>query len=172
MKSVISFDVGIKNLAYCIMDNDLITKWDVVDIGGKTLDDVSDNLIQLLDDMMLTNDFQELTVLIENQPVMKNPTMKSIQMIIYSYFRILHVHREYTIDVHHVSAMRKNKYMTTKGYDIKKKDYKSNKLNSILCVQDWLKSKSFEHWETHLQARKKKDDLCDCLIQIISYFDI
>lgn len=38
-KATLSFDVGSKNLAYCLIDeNEIIKDWAVVDIGAATYD--------------------------------------------------------------------------------------------------------------------------------------
>lgn len=165
---VLSFDVGIKNLAYCLYDpatQDIIS-WDCINIGGDNFDHTSENLFRSLDDIFLQHEFESLTVLIENQPVFKAPTMKSIQIMIYSYFKLLDVHGQCNNRVILVSATKKNKYMKGAGYPIAPKDYKSNKKNSVKCVEDWLE-KNQKSWFSVLQHHKKKDDLCDALLQII-----
>ena len=134
---LLSFDVGIKNLAYCLIDSekDTIEDWGILNISvdpvcdhvmkGLTQCDKSakvvinqtklcsahqklkchrdksskripktkniifelgKRIVQCLDEKP---DFMETDlVLIENQPALKNPTMKSVQMILYSYFLI------------------------------------------------------------------------------------
>jgi hypothetical protein len=95
---IISWDVGIYNLSYCIIEkNDetselTILGWDIVNLVDNELMKKNRNLLfeniprklyeipQLLDVDI---------VVIENQPSLKNPQMKSIQMILYSYFLIL-----------------------------------------------------------------------------------
>ena len=158
MVKIISFDVGIKNLAYCIVsfNNPLdvydhtIEDWGVIDIMEKFLDaavkcsvnkkgvlcgspaisavnidnkrigfcnkktcqgvcqstyskkqikkikvvntkSVSqlDMTSEMIHKLRLLPDILNIDiVVIENQPVLKNPTMKSIQMVLYSYFLI------------------------------------------------------------------------------------
>lgn len=133
---------------------------------------VSTNLINYLDDLVVgqLSDYPILAVLIENQPVMKAPTMKSIQMVIYTYFKVLEVHGEKKVEIMLVSAARKNSYMKEKGYDVKAKTYKSNKDNSIQFVTDYLTCKGDTQSLDILHAHKKKDDLCDALIQVFSYY--
>lgn len=165
---VLSFDVGIKNLAYCLYDQDSneINKWKCVNIGGASLDETSVNLFRCLDDIYLDDNCSKLTILIENQPVLKAPTMKSIQMMIYSYFKILDVHGHCETSIYLVSATKKNKYMIEKGFPVKPKDYKSNKENSIKCVEHWV-SEHQRSWQMTLAEYKKKDDICDALLQIL-----
>ena len=181
-KLVLSFDVGIKNMAICLMDmsqpKGVILKWGIIDITSdkkNDLNSMSINLINELDQFVL--DFLEqgsrwsLQVLIENQPVMKAPTMKSIQMIIYTYFQILGIHEGHDLKIFMVSAMKKNTYMKAKGYDIKAKDYKSNKSNSIKFVETYLKEQGDDLHLTYLDGLKKKDDVCDALIQIFAFLN-
>jgi hypothetical protein len=98
----IGWDIGIKNLAYCIVKfcedtkNISIIEWDVIDLrsetnikGGKkctkiSLKELSLSLYKNLEENDKFNRFDY--IIIENQPVLKNPTMKSIQMILFSYF--------------------------------------------------------------------------------------
>lgn len=172
---VLSFDIGIKNMALCLMDaNECILKWCLLDITSSKkndLDSMSRILIQELDNLVIDylDSSVPLVVLIENQPVMKAPTMKSIQMIIYTYFKVLEIHEARDVKIHLVSAMKKNTYMKSKGYDIKAKDYKSNKANSIKFVEDYLTTLDDQVNLEYLKMMKKKDDICDALIQILSY---
>ncbi len=92
---ICSWDVGIYNLSYCILEeNDStkeirILKWDIVNLVDN--DSQKKNRTLLFENIPLKlNKIPELLevdyVYIENQPVLKNPQMKSIQMILYSYF--------------------------------------------------------------------------------------
>ena len=166
---VLSFDVGIKNLAFCLLHvpSQSIEKWECVDIGADKLDDIATNLYNVLDDMFLHSDHMHLHILIENQPVLKNPTMKSIQMLIYSYFKLLDVHGHCATKISFVSAGKKNTYLKDKGFPVKPKDYKSNKIQSIAFVNAWINDKNRSWCET-LGKHKKQDDLCDALLQILA----
>lgn len=179
-KLVLSFDVGIKNMAVCLMNisnkKNVILKLGIIDITSekKDLNSMSINLINELDQFVMEylDGKWSLQVLIENQPVMKAPTMKSIQMIIYTYFQILGIHEGQDIKIFMVSAMKKNTYMKSKGYDIKAKDYKSNKENSIKFVEDYLTSQDDKMQLNYINTLKKKDDVCDALIQIFAFLNI
>ena len=94
---VLSWDVGIYNLSYCILekkDNNepKIIGWDIVNLVDNEAMRKDRNLLFENIPRKL-NDIPELLdvdiVIIENQPSLKNPQMKSIQMILYSYFLIL-----------------------------------------------------------------------------------
>ena len=92
---ICSWDVGIYNLSYCILEQDDISKeikiikWDIVNLVDN--DAQKKNRTLLFQNIPIKlNQIPELLevdyVFIENQPVLKNPQMKSIQMILYSYF--------------------------------------------------------------------------------------
>jgi len=98
---ILSWDVGIYNLCYCILERTIdenniktikIVDWDIVNLVDN--EDMKKNRILLFEN--IPKKLQERPqlldvdlVVIENQPSLKNPQMKSIQMILYSYFLIL-----------------------------------------------------------------------------------
>jgi hypothetical protein len=98
---ILSWDVGIYNLCYCILERTIdenniktikIIDWDIVNLVDN--EDMKKNRILLFEN--IPKKLQERPqlldvdlVVIENQPSLKNPQMKSIQMILYSYFLIL-----------------------------------------------------------------------------------
>ena len=102
---ILSWDVGIYNLSYCILEkvketdenNETIEKikiigWDIVNLVDN--EEMKKNRNLLFEN--IPRKLYEITellnvdiVIIENQPSLKNPQMKSIQMILYSYFLIL-----------------------------------------------------------------------------------
>jgi len=184
---IFSVDVGIKNLGLCILDsNGSILDWQVVSISNsekksKAVVDIADNLIEVLDDVFIslteenTDDAsppQPITVLIENQPAFKTPTMKSIQMIIYSYFCIMRKHHNMSMEILNISATRKLKYLEKYYEDMDRsaKSYKKNKQNAIDYVKKLLVAKFPERLEWFL-THKKNDDLADDLLQGLSFLD-
>ena len=95
---ILSWDVGIYNLSYCILEKNEtdgkinIIKWDIVNLVDN--DKMKKNKTELFENIPIKlQEINELLnvdyVVIENQPSLKNPQMKSIQMILYSYFIIL-----------------------------------------------------------------------------------
>ena len=95
---ILSWDVGIYNLSYCILEKNEtdgkinIIGWDIVNLVDN--DKMKKNKTALFENIPIK--LQEIPqlldvdhVVIENQPSLKNPQMKSIQMILYSYFIIL-----------------------------------------------------------------------------------
>ena len=95
---ILSWDVGIYNLSYCILEKNEETKeikiidWDIVNLVDneemkKNTTLIFENIPRKLHENPQLLDVD--IVVIENQPSLKNPKMKSIQMILYSYFLIL-----------------------------------------------------------------------------------
>ena len=104
-------------------------------------------------------------IIIENQPVLLNPTMKSIQIMLYSYFLIKN--KNITI-IKLVNASNKLKVYKGKISDEEKeylsniKDkYKRNKMTAILHTSLMINDKEkLDYFNSH----KKKDDLADAYL--------
>ncbi len=175
---ILSFDIGIKNMAYCLMnDEGIIIKLGILDISNNKnkLDDVGNILIEKLNELIIEieeyNRIDLLEVLIENQPSLLNPVMKSIQMIVYSYFLIRNVDGIIKNKIELVSPSRKLIYMKENN-DINlifEKTYKNNKKNSIDFVMNYLnKNELNKKWIDYLKIIKKKDDISDTIIQALT----
>ena len=91
---VLSWDIGIKNLSYCILESIENSEIRIVNWGIINLEDsiemkknrnlLFENIPKKLNELDFLLEVDH--VIIENQPSLKNPQMKSIQMIVYSYF--------------------------------------------------------------------------------------
>jgi len=96
---VLSWDVGIYNLSYCILEQNNEDKEDIKIIDWDIVNLVDNEEMKKNRPLLFENIPKKLyekpqlldvdLVVIENQPSLKNPQMKSIQMILYSYFLIL-----------------------------------------------------------------------------------
>ena len=111
-------------------------------------------------------------VIIENQPCMKNPQMKSMQMIVFTYFCLL---KDCKHDVKCISASRKMHFCKSIGWIEKMpKGYKETKAFSIDVVTKLFEKDNPELpiavQESWLKS-KKKDDLSDVIIQAFAYCD-
>lgn len=179
----LSFDVGIRNLAFCVYDADAhrIREWGVIDLGtNKNLDDLTETLLEELCTRFEHYEFRE--VLIENQPVMKNPRMKSIQMVIYTYFMMSRViwgtnktlHDTSSMRVIFVSATQKNKIAKQiLGYSSTEKlAYKEAKKCCVEATKALLTHQKADCDLSYLLSNPKKDDLADAYIQVVSYLSI
>lgn len=193
MKTVLSFDIGIKNLAYCLFRYDPmssdnfdfeIVDWNILDISitekKNVIDCQSNKLFQILHDTFGNKEIHY--VVIENQPVLKNPIMKTIQIMVYSYFKIAKMLQEEIESVCMVNAGNKIKFAFNCIQPFLKKDgdeefnniptiinskskYKDTKNASIEYVRALLSKKNHIEQKTYFDEFKKKDDLADTLLQ-------
>lgn len=208
---ILSFDVGIKNLALCDFscvtrkknavcgksknkDNELeelvftINEWDVVDLSnGEKKHDLNKVveclLAQLKNRYTEQNVTQYSAILIENQPAFLNPIMKSIQMIIFTFFHMLKSGKE---NICLVSATNKCKVIKHlprdhvalieeqlgSGETMKKKNkYAYNKKICKLMTEYVLeKHTSNSHHITPIyKCHTKRDDLSDSFLQGVYY---
>ena len=188
----ISFDIGIKNLALCILenvDNNInIIDWRVItlaerkkDVNG--LNSISeilfyelDNIIGCIEELKYENiDY----VIIENQPSNLNGIMKSIQLLIFSYFSLLKHWDKFIGQVLLINASLKLQYHSFNPEPLIKFDsnrtkkeqkrdkYRNNKNDGIEITKYYIKDN--EILNSYFIKHKKKDDLADTLLQTVSY---
>ena len=183
--NIISFDVGIKNLAYMILHMDCsartmtIRAWDILPLvsDGENankvgVDTLSTRLYKALH--MLHESYPINYVLIENQPALKNPVMKTIQVLIYSYYTYHKVLLQ--APIHPIRLMSAtSKLKLGKDIDVTLESepankYKKNKLLGIAYANYFLPYclNGVEH-DARFQAHKKKDDLADAFLQIVAF---
>lgn len=232
---ILSFDVGIKNLAYCLLEYDsekktkLIKKWDIVNLSYydtpdpeinyllgnyKTMkigelkeamskyqlptDQKKPELLQTLEKYLIKKGFlkkkmsiqdtglvmvskldqlsflQEAElVLIENQPSLKNPIMKSVQMLLYSYFLIRGmVDLKKVTDIKLISASNKlKKCNTIEKFKDRSKSYKDRKKLAVDYCYYLLEELEPIEQQDYFSGNCKKDDLADCYLQAMYYLD-
>ena len=167
MPFILSFDVGIKNLAFCYSCDEKIIKWNVFDIQGGNVQDTCEICIKTLEAHFSNIEID--MVLIENQPVQKNPTMKTIQIVVYTYFMYQKAILNKIESIHFVPANRKNKFGDKFNFDIQcKTKYQKNKKVAV-AVTKYLVEGSV--WDTHFNSHKKKDDLADSYLQTLAFID-
>lgn len=186
----ISFDIGVKNLALCILEHSddklSIIDWRVISLADskkefKGMDLISDVVYAELDNIVgclqgINVDFID-KVIIENQPSNLNGVMKIIQMLIYGYFSLLKhwdnkvgevilINAVHKLQNHEFVPSSKMQATYTSKPDRREK-YKLNKQDSIEICKHYIKddNKLISIFQTH----KKKDDLADTCIQTISY---
>ena len=236
---ILSVDVGIKNLAICIVKCDSsgneIIEWVVINSIEKLLDNqlkccvtkkgklcnkVASNKVTLKDKTVLgfcnlktcqaeltsnyakkkirkykkihanrvdlsllgKNIFKGLSnlknldnldyVVIENQPVLKNPRMKSVQMIIFSFFLFL----TEKVNINHKVVLF-NPSTKLKIYDgpevkcDKKNKYAVRKYLSVEYTKYFLgKDEQNSGWIDFFNKSKKQDDLADSYLQALTYY--
>lgn len=179
---VLSFDVGIVNLAYCLirLPEGEILEWDILCLaeeGEKAkripLDKLGRRLFARLDAILERYGVEPTlgidTVLIENQPSRLNGHMKSVQMMIYSYFLYKQCPETLLVNASgklktHEEAMKALATLVCPYSD----GYRQNKWWSVQLTQHYTRDDA--DLCNLLCSHKKKDDLCDALLQAIGWF--
>lgn len=127
-------------------------------------------------------------VLIENQPSLKNPTMKTIQVMVLSYFSMYYNKPELDLllqDVITISATNKLHKKIDKMNELenelkqngllKGNKYIQRKTLSTYYCEKWLNNFNEPHdhnnceWINFFKKNKKRDDLADCLLQCLAW---
>ena len=196
---ILSFDIGIKNLSYCVMykdetydsinkNNIKIVDWGIIQLiedgvkcKGVPLDKITTTLYNKLHNIFIDYDISK--VLLENQPVLKNPVMKSIQMIIYGYFayekNIMGREIEYIklINASNKLKLGRNLKEINNSEDILKikSKYTRNKKLAIIYTNYFLKERliveDHEKYNDIFNNHKKKDDLADAFLQGLYFIE-
>jgi hypothetical protein len=183
MTKLIAFDIGIKNMGYCIAttENNQIVfntlhKCDLNLHKNSNIQKVIDNTIEFLesvihDDIQLsTND--NLIVLIECQ---MTSIMKTIQTTINTYFKTIAKYENIQIQTIYVSPKHKLNIInidTTPSTNPNSNNYKQNKIDSIQFTTHLLQTRyNNPHLLSIINSFKKKDDLCDAFLMIIYYYE-
>lgn len=191
----VSFDIGIKNLALCIIRKVDITDvleiidWRIITLADskkeiKGIDDISERIYMAMDNIigeLKNKNINEIDyVLIENQPSNLNGIMKVIQHIIYGYFSLIKFWDKDIKNVILINASLKSKYhkyiinieknpieepKNKKGF--RRDKYKINKLLSIELCKEYIDEDDV--LKILFNENKKKDDLSDSCLQAISY---
>jgi uncharacterized protein YqgV (UPF0045/DUF77 family) len=182
MSIIISFDIGIKNLAYCIMkkNQDIISisEIEVVDLKCKKNDiqKIIDSTIELLDSIFDNLDTTaSIHVLIESQ---MTSVMKCIQTVINVYFKLQKKYQSLNIETKYISAKHKLN-LISKYTDYNKPNtsvnsqYRQNKIDSIHFGSWLLENKYYdENIINKIKLMKKKDDAFDTLLMCIYYIEL
>jgi len=173
---ILSFDVGIVNLAACIFDSDTLkmSHWEVITL--KNHNDYNQIYINLINELDLRPQFINSidVVLIEKQPSF-NPKMRIIAGCLQTYFIIRGIVDSET-PIKSVKFFNpKHKLKCYNGPELvieskAKGKYARTKKTGILICEIKLK----EYSETPemiklFQESKKKDDLSDCYLQALTY---
>ena len=187
---ILSFDVGIKNLAYCQLDSITadILDWNVIDCSVSKSGNVIVKLIEELENIL--NLLESDTILIEKQPSF-NPQMRIISTAIYVYFTLrLNYEQAKKTKILYYSAknklklcynteslQNKNKQISDgslRGKKGKRKSYYYNKKAAIEQTKSFIENKInsnqlYNQYLKFFNNSKKKDDLADCYLQALSY---
>ena len=144
-------------------------------VGAIDIDVLKIELIKKLEER---KDFLSAdSIIIENQPSMKNPKMKAIASTLYDYFLIRGIFDK----KHNNSKIKKVKFMSPSNKlkvanenDTKKlvkikgneaKTYKLTKSLSVKYCRELIETNESNKWLDLFNNHKKKDDLADCFLQ-------
>lgn len=155
MPNILSFDVGIKNLAYCVLESETreILMWNVCEIPTISIH----KQIGFLDQCT----FWEVpldTVIIEKQPS-RNMKMRTIENTLCVYFIMK--------GIGHVSTYSSKHKLGALGKSVKGvKNYNVRKKYGISMARAYVLNTTHHNF---FEKHKKKDDLSDCLLQALAY---
>ena len=164
---ILSFDVGVRNLAYCRVEGAreggqvVICDWDVLDLGEASCMSMTgalDAIEDLLDGVS--------TVLIEKQ-VRQNPKMLRMSAMLEMYlharslWNMMHVLTIRLVPAYHRTGVEPRR---TKQSSYLR--YKERKQRSVERAGELTKGTP---WNAFLLRHKKKDDLADALCQAMLY---
>ena len=158
---ILSIDVGIRNLAMCMLNetSNLIVKWDVSGIPPQHSDGVYVSLRKHLDERPWV--LEPKIVLIEKQPDRNKKTV-SVMHFLHAYFIIKHPTAETIIyDARHkipdVAGPGRSQYLRRKKVSIER------------CRAFITRDNVNKHWVEIFDNSKKKDDLADTIMQALSF---
>lgn len=190
---ILSIDVGVKNLAFCVVQDERVVDWrveSVLDAGVNSKKLALEVLIERLLSKLMEEFGGDLAnvidlVLIENQPANKNRTMKSVSIAIYTFFNMLKLAHGTVRKIRFVSAKLKLRCNLVsdsvsgpvavgakRGGAASAAAYRDRKAAAVRIAR--------EHYVPLLcdadmcrafDAAKKKDDLADCLLQCVYYME-
>jgi hypothetical protein len=176
---LLSFDIGIKNMAYCFAsaDNNQLNliKLEKIDLNlnknansQKIIDNTIEFIENIVHQLQINPDFK-LIVLIECQ---MTSIMKCIQTVINTYFKLLAKYEGFIIDTIYLSPKHKLNIITKYQDKIASSSYKQNKIDAIFFTKYLLENAyKNDDFLAVFNNTKKKDDISDAFLMIIYYFE-
>lgn len=185
MVQILSFDIGIKNMAYCYIKVNDDGKMKFLNLNKIDLNlskkannqMIIENTIEFLDNL-ITQDLNidindKLIVLIESQ---MTSIMKCIQTTINTYFKMIHKYETFNIETIYLSPKHKLNIINKYQDKMASNSYKQNKMDAIYFTKYLLENtyKDLDdnsHFLNIYQEMKKKDDISDAFLMIIYYYE-
>lgn len=162
---ICSFDVGIKNLSFAVVQDGRLHDWKLVDLKHQAGGDLCLSVVRALDGhpALLQCD----VALVEKQPS-KNNKMRIVEALIQAYFVIRGVASEDSSIKKAVVYSSKHKlggesHRGSSGYRERKK------LSVTRCKAFLDATGQDDAFVQLFLGSKKQDDLADCLLQALSY---
>lgn len=180
MTVICSFDIGIKNLAFCVAKvvnskQINIIKWTVINISDnnklsnltytKLFDLCADHLDRYESLFNLCDE-----IIFEKQPNV-NQKMKNLSTFIYSYFILKYYRTGKITKITPIDAKNKLRVYTGPYVECTIKDkYRKNKILGIAYASYYARNNSYFS-ACFKDKRKKMDDFSDCFLQLLWYIN-
>jgi len=157
-KRILSWDVGIKNLAYCGLHDKQIIAWKLLCLPSCKPEDLCSVLCKVLDAEVFPEALD--VVVVERQPG-RNKTMLRVEAYLAMYFAKLGIQ----VVTYHAGNKLKDTGQENRGRGSHM--YRARKNASVDLARDFLLETKQDAGV--LVRAKKKDDLADALMQGLSY---
>ena len=107
-------------------------------------------------------------ILLENQPVLKNPTMKSVQILLFATLRDILQPNPPSLRLVHA---KKKVEEATKG-DAGYKERKQGSEDRVMKLLQTNRIEKASFWKQHLDKYTKKNDLTDAFCMCVDYLEV
>ena len=158
--NVLSIDIGIRNFAICLLNENEILYWEIIELEKSCKKINWNHLIKVLNEKLVAiiNKFQVDKVLIEQQMTAR---MKMLSIGALMFF----ISKD--IDAEIISATEKLKYFEIgRG----KKNYRERKKLAVSLTRFYISQEKYCKWLGFFNKHKKKDDLSDSFLYSFNYF--
>ena len=177
---ILSIDVGLKNLSFChfVCGGDIrseeaikIIKWDNICVTEQNckkiqIETLTEDILTSLTETFGGEEFETDIVLIENQPSLKNGMMKTVSVIIYTFFNMMKMQQGNVSQVRFISASNKLKCKLSRELEVAKQakgSYKDRKKMSVELAKLYI-AKHFPERKEWFGKQPKADDLADAFL--------
>ena len=160
---IASFDIGEKNLAYCIGTNDHIEKWCHHDVMEKKRQTIIESCIAI-SDILEQEDWLNCQQIIIEQQMRYNIRAQRISQHIWTWFHCKYTH----IPLQFVKSSLKTQHFLGENTLSNKSRKKWAIEKTIGILED---RKDDQHLQV-LKAHKKQDDLADTLLQLLAFLKV
>ena len=170
---ILAWDIGIKNLSFCLYEYPNIIDWNVIDIsqGGNDIFLLQKEMVRQLD--LLPHLYDVDYIIIENQPTF-NIKMKTIAAALYTYYVIRGCVKDNSCIkqicyVHPKQKLTRCEYTGPEFESVKKQKYSRDKETAIIYCRDFIKDDV--KWKDFFETHSKKDDLSDSYLHAVAFFN-